>query len=75
MGFSSLAVMANSLLLQLEGRKQLHLPRPQAQKPAAAAPANPAGSSGGGGQAQQSAVTGGRAADGSGGSAGHVAPA
>ena len=69
MGFSSLAVMANSLLLQFEGRKQLRLPRSHAQQPAAATPGSPAGSSS---RKQQAA-----AADGSGGSggAGHVAPA
>lgn len=64
MGFSSLAVMANSLLLQFEGRKLQRLPRPQGVQPAGAA----AGSAPGAVQQQ--------AADGSSGNgSGHVAPA
>lgn len=71
MGFSSLAVMANSLLLQFEGRKLQRLPRPQGPQPSGS---KAVGSSAADSVQQQSVAGVGPAGIG-GSSSSHVAPA
>lgn len=71
MGFSSLAVMANSLLLQFEGRKLQRLPRPQGQQQ----PSFKAASSSTGGSLDQQPAAASGPAGSSGNGSGYVAPA
>lgn len=66
MGFSSLAVMANSLLLQLEGRRSALPPQPRPVQQAQQAQQQATG--GGKGEQQQ------QAANGTPSSPGHIAP-